>query len=168
MVGVVGLAGLFGWVAIARAFEFSGPNASLCALLACGVPMVLWSLLVDKVHRNPSTVIDWDAPPRPLSQSFDISLVKIAGLWTTWAAIGFLGTLPFFATSGSMTDMIRNTALLAIVSGMYYWRAKTEERHLSADSAYREYAEWMERNGPLSRLIRKLLTRPAPNAVPAE
>ena len=29
--------------------------------------------------------------------------------------------------------MIRNTVVLAMVSGVYYWRARTEERHLSAD-----------------------------------
>jgi protein-S-isoprenylcysteine O-methyltransferase Ste14 len=414
MVGVVGLAGLVAWVVVARAFQFSGPNASLCALLACGVPMLLWSLLVDKVHRNPSTGIDWDSPPRPLSESLDISLVKLAGLWTTWAAIGFLycalrwywegnylfsmkvlglaagpllllsvpyivwldrrmkdprdgawhfgqlvigraaladremlyehfrswgvkgfflafmlaivpgnweatigpsgqeitsnlfnltrwligamfmidvtfatvgyaltmkpldahirsanpyaagwmaalicyppfilmnsggpldyhpgtgewnywldgypvlmtlvaillvsltaiyawatmafgirfsnlthrgilthgpyawtkhpayvsknlfwwlATPPFLALSGNLTDMVRNTAILAIVSGVYYWRAKTEERHLSADPAYREYAEWMDRNAPLPRLIRKLRPRPASAAVAAE
>jgi protein-S-isoprenylcysteine O-methyltransferase Ste14 len=89
-VGVAGLAGLFAWVAIARTFGISGQTGSLLALLACGIPMVLWSLLVDKVHRRPSTGIDWAAPPRPLSRALDFSLVKIAGLWATWAAIGFL------------------------------------------------------------------------------
>jgi protein-S-isoprenylcysteine O-methyltransferase Ste14 len=414
MVGVVGLAGLFAWVLVARAFQFSGPNASICALLACGVPMVAWSLLVDKVHRRPSTGLDWDAPARPLAESLDVSLVKIAGLWATWAAIaglyclarwywegaylfsmrvlgmsavpllllsipyvlwidrrlkeprdgawhfgqlvigrgdlversmveehlrswavkGFflafmiaivpgnwfdtvtpggeqitadilsltrwlisamfmidvvfatvgyaltmkpldahirsanpyaagwtaalicyppfilmnaggpldyhpgtadwaywlqgspvlltitaallvlltaayawatvafgirfsnlthrgilthgpyaitkhpayvaknlfwwLATMPFLVTSGSAADMARNTAILALVTGVYYWRARTEERHLMADPAYREYAEWMERNGPLSRLIRKLGTRPDPTPLPAE
>jgi protein-S-isoprenylcysteine O-methyltransferase Ste14 len=412
MVGVAGLAGLLAWVIVARTFEYSGPNAALCAFLACGIPMLAWSLLVDKVHRSPTTGIDWDSPPRPLRGTLDTSIVKIAGLWSTWAAIAFLycvgrwywdgvylfsmkvlgwaavpllvasvpyvlwidlrlkeprdgawhfgqlvigrselvdreilhdylrcwavkafflafmiaivpgnwydtvtptgeditsniahlsrwliasmfmvdtvfatvgyaltmkpldahirsanpyaagwtaalmcyppfilmnpggpldyhpgtadwlywlegyplliafwafllvlltgiyawatvvfgirfsnlthrgilthgpyawtkhpayvsknlfwwlATLPFFATSGDLNDGIRNTVILAIVTGVYYWRARTEERHLSADPAYREYAEWMERNGPLPRLLRKL--RPAPAAVPAE
>jgi protein-S-isoprenylcysteine O-methyltransferase Ste14 len=68
----------------------------------------------------------------------------------------WLATLPFFAVTGDMNDALRNTAILAMVSGVYYWRARTEERHLMADPAYREYAEWMERNGPLPRLLRKL------------
>ncbi|MDP9415955.1 MAG: DUF1295 domain-containing protein, partial [Pseudomonadota bacterium] len=68
-----------------------------------------------------------------------------------WAA-----TLPFLATTGNPVDMIRNTALLAIISGVYYWRARTEERHLMADPAYRDYADWMERNAPLPRLMRRL------------
>ena len=38
-----------------------------------------------------------------------------------------------------------------------------------ADPAYREYAAWMERNGPLPRMIRKLSRRSeAPAALPAE
>ncbi|HEX6376390.1 MAG TPA: isoprenylcysteine carboxylmethyltransferase family protein [Allosphingosinicella sp.] len=416
-VGLAGLAGLLAWAMAARSFGLSGEGGALVALLACGVPMVLWSVLVDKVHRRPSTGIDWDGPPRPLAEALDFSLVKIAGLWATWAAIGFLycvarwywdgiylfsmkvlgvaaapllvlsipyviwldrrlvdprdgawhlgqlligksslvereavyehfrcwavkgffmafmiaivpgnwtgtvapagdeiaanlinltrwlitamfmidtvfatvgyaltmkpldahirsanpyvagwtaalicyppfvlmgpggpldyhpgtvgengwtywldgypllmtlvaflmvsltaiyawatvafgirfsnlthrgilthgpyawtkhpayvsknlfwwlATLPFFATSGNMTDMIRNTFVLGLVTGVYYWRARTEERHLSADPAYRDYAEWMERNAPLPRLVRLLSRRPAPAAVPAE
>src|SRR3712207_7356117 len=68
----------------------------------------------------------------------------------------WFATLPFLATSRNPVDMIRNTAILAAVSGIYYWRAKTEEKHLSADPAYREYAAWMERNGPIPRLIGRL------------
>jgi len=90
MTGLVGLAGLFAWTAVSRAWGMQGPLAALTALLACGVPMVLWSLLVDKVHRNPSTGIDWASPPRPLKDIADISLAKIAGLWGIWAIIGSL------------------------------------------------------------------------------
>ena len=90
MTGIAGLAGLFAWVAAARTWGMEGPLAALVALLACGVPMVLWSLLVDKVHRRPSTGIDWDMPPRPLRESADISLAKIVGLWGIWAVIGAL------------------------------------------------------------------------------
>jgi protein-S-isoprenylcysteine O-methyltransferase Ste14 len=87
MVGVVGLLGLFAWVVVARMFEYSGPNATLGALVACGAPMLLWSILIDKVHRSPSSGIDWDNPPRPLKDTIDISIAKIAGLWATWAGI---------------------------------------------------------------------------------
>jgi protein-S-isoprenylcysteine O-methyltransferase Ste14 len=68
----------------------------------------------------------------------------------------WLATLPFLATTGNPVDMVRNTVVLALVTGVYYWRARTEETHLGADPAYRDYAEWMERNGPISRLIGKL------------
>ena len=89
-VGLAGLAGLFVWVLFARRIDASGPNAALCAVLACGMPMVLWSLVVDKVHRNPTTGIDWDRPARPLKETLDISLVKLAGLWATWGAIAIV------------------------------------------------------------------------------
>ena len=89
-VGLAGMAGLIAWTCVSRAYGFSGPNAALCSVLACGVPMILWSLLVDKVHRSPTTGIDWDSPPRSLRESLDVSIVKLAGLWATWAAIGFL------------------------------------------------------------------------------
>ncbi|MGE3690724.1 MAG: isoprenylcysteine carboxylmethyltransferase family protein, partial [Novosphingobium sp.] len=57
-------------------------------------------------------------------------------------------TMPWWATSHSLTDMVRNTTLLALVSAVYYWRARTEEQHLCAEDAkYREYSEWMQRNG---------------------
>lgn len=414
MVGLAGLAGLAAWVAVARMFEFSGPNAALCAFVACAAPMIAWSLLVDKVHLRPSTGIDWNRPPRPIAETIDISFAKIAGLWTTWAGIAFLycvgrwywdgaylfsmkvlgaaalpllllsvpyilwidrrlreprdaawhfgqlvvgraaaadreavfdhlrawavkgfflafmiaivpgnwydtvtpaaaditsnianltrwliaamfmvdtvfatvgyvltmkpldahirsanpyaagwtaalicyppfvlmnsggpldyhngsadwlywldgqpllitlwafalvlltgiyswstvvfglrfsnlthrgilthgpyawtrhpayltknmfwwlGTLPFFAASGNMNDAIRNTVILAMVSGVYYWRARTEERHLMADPDYRAYSAWIAEHGPLSRLLRRLPGRSAPAAVPAE
>jgi protein-S-isoprenylcysteine O-methyltransferase Ste14 len=93
-VGLAGLVGLVSWLLIARHYQFSGPNAAIVAVLSCGIPMVLWSLLIDKVHHNPSTGIDWAMPPRPLAESFDISLVKLAGLWATWAGLAifyFLG-----------------------------------------------------------------------------
>ena len=86
-VGLAGLVGLGLWTLVARHYGMNGPNAGLAAVVACGIPMVLWSLLVDKVHRNPSTGIDWNAPARSVRSMLDISLVKIAGLWATWLAI---------------------------------------------------------------------------------
>ena len=86
-VGLVGLLGLGLWTVVARHYGMNGPYAGFAAVVACGLPMVFWSLLVDKVHRNASTGIDWRWPARPLREVFDISLVKIAGLWATWLAI---------------------------------------------------------------------------------
>ena len=61
--GVAGLAGLLAWIAYARLHDpvLDGPylgDGRTCSRAA--MPMVLWSLIVDKVHRNPSTGIDWD------------------------------------------------------------------------------------------------------------
>jgi protein-S-isoprenylcysteine O-methyltransferase Ste14 len=409
------MAGLIAWVLVARYYHMDGPYAAMIAVAACGVPMVLWSVLADRVHRNPTTGLDWSRPPRPWRETIDISLAKLAGLWATWGAIavfycvgrwywsgqyllamevlaasvplllaasvpyvlwidrrlaeprdgafafgqmligqsgvdrealhehvrswavkGFftafmisimpgnwadmiswrteailsdpvatarfliaamflidvafatvgylltmkpldahirsanphaagwtaalicyppfvlmgnggpldyhpgteewswwlaghplllalmgavlvvltaiyawatvafglrfsnlthrgilthgpyrwskhpaylsknifwwLSTTPFLVSNGSFTDMVRNTMILAAVSGVYYWRARTEERHLGADPAYRDYAAWMERNAPIPRAIRWLkgAPKPAPEAMPAE
>jgi protein-S-isoprenylcysteine O-methyltransferase Ste14 len=88
-VGLAGLAGLVAWVAVAVHFRMDGSYAALVNLAACGVPMVLWSLLVDKVHRRASTGIDW-AQPRPWRETLDVSLTKLAGLWATWGAIALI------------------------------------------------------------------------------
>jgi len=91
--GVAGLVGLFAWVAVARYFNMSGPYAALAALAACGVPMVLWSLLVDRVHRNPTTGVDWDGAPKPWGETLDVSLVKLGGLFATWGIIAIFYSL---------------------------------------------------------------------------
>jgi protein-S-isoprenylcysteine O-methyltransferase Ste14 len=99
-VGFVGLAGLLIWTAVAWVYGMQGPLAALVALLACAIPMLAWSLIVDKVHRNPTTGIDWNRPPRSLAETLDISLAKIAGLWGIWAAIGALYCLGRWYWSG--------------------------------------------------------------------
>ena len=85
-VGVAGLIGLAAWILIARQYGMDGPYSALAACLACAVPMVIWSLLMDKVHLRPSTGMDWQNP-KPFKQTFDISLVKLASLWATWGII---------------------------------------------------------------------------------
>src|SRR3546814_16095195 len=65
----------------------------------------------------------------------------------------WLSTLPFLVSNGSFTDMVRNSAIMATVSGVYYLRARPEERHLMTDPVYREYPAWMDRNGPLPRRL---------------
>ena len=86
-VGVAGLVGLAAWMIVARAYAMDGPAAALTSVAACGLPMVLWSLIVDRVHRHPSTGLDWSRPPPPWRDTIDLSLVKLTGLWATWAAI---------------------------------------------------------------------------------
>ena len=41
----------------------------------------------------------------------------------------------------------RTPEVLAAISGVYYWRAKTEEWHLGQDPVYRAYSDWMLRQG---------------------
>jgi len=103
MVGLIGLLGLTCWVLICRNWPaiadmlglpgprmvLSGPNASLVALVFSAVPMAIWSLVVNKVHRNPSTGIEW-ALNRPIADIIQISITKLVGLWVTWGLIGFV------------------------------------------------------------------------------
>ena len=71
-------------------------------------------------------------------------------------AFWWLSFMPFLVTSGSVADAVRNTVMIALVSGIYYWRARTEEKHLMADPAYAEYAAWMQRNAMVSRFFAAL------------
>ena len=88
-VGLCGIAGLAVWIAVARWFGMDGPYAALVNIAACALPMIAWSLIVDKVHRNPSTGIDWPNV-RPWRATVDLSLTKLAGLWTTWGGIALI------------------------------------------------------------------------------
>src|SRR3546814_19115248 len=79
-VGMTGLVGLGLWTLVARHYGMNGPNSGFAAVAACGLPMVLWSLLVAKVHRRASTGIDWNAPARPWRAVLDVSTGQTAGL----------------------------------------------------------------------------------------
>jgi hypothetical protein len=77
-VGLVGLAALLGWIAVCRSWpelaealdlpgpraRLSGPHSALVAMILTGLAMALWSVLVEKVHRNPSAGIDWSRKRR--------------------------------------------------------------------------------------------------------
>ncbi len=88
-VGIAGLVGLGAWLVIAKQFGMDGPYAALVALIWTAVPMVVWSLAVDKVHRRASTGIDWAARQGGRATT-DVSLTKIAGLFATWGLIGIV------------------------------------------------------------------------------
>lgn len=58
----------------------------------------------------------------------------------------WLISIPFIASQGGL-DAFRNCLILLALNLLYYLRARTEERHLSADPAYVAYALWMEEHG---------------------
>lgn len=113
-VGVAGLAGLVIWTAVAIAFGLDGPRYALANIAFCGIPMVLWSLIVDKVHRNPSTGIDWAAARRPGLDLSDVSSTKLVGLWSTWVIIGAIYCLVRFYWSGNYEFAMRLFAAGAV------------------------------------------------------
>lgn len=116
--GAIGTAlGFPGWPAVA-----DGPYSALLALLFCGLPMLLWSVCVDKVHRRPSTGIDWNLK-RPVADVLDISIIKIAGLWSTWAIIAAIYILCRFYWDGNflfaMEMLQASAAPLILISAPY-------------------------------------------------
>lgn len=65
----------------------------------------------------------------------------------------WLHTVPFVAAEG--IGVLQNVLGLAFVSGIYYLRAKTEERHLMRFPEYVAYAERLSRTGLFSCLRRR-------------
>lgn len=63
---------------------------SVLAMLAAMLPMIAIDLAIHKVHRNPSTGLDWDAP-RPID--WERTCIKFIGLMATLASLGGVYTL---------------------------------------------------------------------------
>lgn len=101
-VGIAGLAGLFAWLVLAKSVGMDGPYAALVSLVACALPMIGWSLLVEKVHCRPSTGIDWRTI-RPSAETRETSLTKLAGLFTTWGGIAIIYGVGRFYWQGNFT-----------------------------------------------------------------
>lgn len=139
-VGLVGLAGLIGWVLFCRSYPaiaealgldgplapergvLSGPLAALAGLLFTAAPMAAWSVLVDKVHRRPSTGIDWQRA-RSLAETLPFSVVKIGGLWATWLLLALFYALARWYWDGgylfAMQVLAVAAAPLAVLSIPY-------------------------------------------------
>lgn len=64
----------------------------------------------------------------------------------------WLISVPFLVHGGDVLETVRLCALLGMVNLIYYWRAKTEERHLMWDPVYRRYAAWVDGNGIFARI----------------
>ncbi|AOL24052.1 Isoprenylcysteine carboxyl methyltransferase (ICMT) family protein [Erythrobacter litoralis] len=117
-VGLAGLLGLLVWILVCRTYPLiadtlglsgalsgargvlSGPYAALAAMVFTAGPMVAWSVLVDRVHLRPSTGIDWTLR-RPFAETWPISLVKLVGLWATFAGLAALYGLGRWYWDGS-------------------------------------------------------------------
>ncbi|QZD87837.1 methyltransferase family protein [Qipengyuania psychrotolerans] len=126
-VGLVGLAALIAWVWIARDWAgiadfwglpgprepLVGPNAAIAGLAFITVPMVLWSIFVDKVHLRQSTGIDWSLA-RSRKPDLEASLTKIAGLWATWAILVALYCLCRWYWSGNYLYALKVLGVMGI------------------------------------------------------
>ncbi len=160
--------------------------AGWVAALICYPPFILMDVGGPLYYyQNDHAWMDWFGGNMPLLALWGVVLVALTGIYA-WATVAFglrfsnlthrgiithgpyiftkhpayvsknafwwLATLPFL-TNGSVVDMIRNTAVLAAISGVYYWRARTEEKHLMADPAYRAYAAWANTHAPVPRFV---------------
>ena len=126
-VGIAGLLGLFAWLFVCRNWpaispalglgegpgRLNGPDAALFSVFVCAVPMVAWSLLVDKVHRRSSTGIDWTLN-RPWRDMIDVSITKLAGLWATWALIALVYCVERFYWRGTWLFAMETISAAAI------------------------------------------------------
>ncbi len=66
----------------------------------------------------------------------------------------WLISMPFMINT-TFAEALRHSALLLLLNGIYYLRAKTEERHLALDPVYRQYARWIDAHGAL-RFVNRL------------
>jgi protein-S-isoprenylcysteine O-methyltransferase Ste14 len=68
----------------------------------------------------------------------------------------WLTAVPFVPANG-IGEAARLCLLLLLVNGIYYLRAKTEERHLRSDPTYVAYESWIAQSGLWARIKRPLL-----------
>ncbi|HVK50483.1 MAG TPA: DUF1295 domain-containing protein [Pseudoxanthomonas sp.] len=68
----------------------------------------------------------------------------------------WLISIPFVSNTGVATALM-HCGILLCINGIYWMRAKTEERHLMADPKYRDYATWIAEHGAWAQLTRKLV-----------
>jgi protein-S-isoprenylcysteine O-methyltransferase Ste14 len=84
------------------------------------------------------------------------------------ANVGFLAlTATPFLHEGSTIDVFRRMCMFSLFAGLYWVRGRMEERHLSADPAYVQYALYMNRRSlfaPLGALFPFLRYAPPPQA----
>jgi protein-S-isoprenylcysteine O-methyltransferase Ste14 len=66
--------------------------------------------------------------------------------------------MPFLSMAG-WDEAARNSIMLALVNLIYYWRAKTEEKHLLADPVYQKYSQWIAEHGVLAKVRSALVYR---------
>jgi protein-S-isoprenylcysteine O-methyltransferase Ste14 len=144
-VGFVGLAGLGLFYIAVRLWHFDAPWVPVAGLAACAAPMVLWSLLVDRVHRNPSTGIDWDGAPRSWRDAFDTGLVKLAGLWATWGLIAcFYALGRWYWDGGYLYAMqLLSTALVPLVALSIPYVVWLDRRMIDRQDGAWAFGHWL-------------------------
>jgi len=70
-----------------RTTELSLITQVLTCLAATALPMIIWTLLVERVHRTSQTGLNFSRPLRPLEDCLDTTRTKLIGLLGTWLCI---------------------------------------------------------------------------------
>src|SRR5262249_51215420 len=84
---LVGLIGFLGCLAWFPSSGLSNVNRAVVAILATTIPMVLYEVLVGKVHRRPSTGLDWSEQPSRGEAEPLRCVIKLLGFAATLAVI---------------------------------------------------------------------------------
>lgn len=86
--GLVGFVGMvLGAVLLAQGTSLSLLEKCLAMIASAVLPMVVYSLVVDRVHRNASTGLDW-ASPRPWAAVWQTTRIKWLGLVAVVVCLG--------------------------------------------------------------------------------
>lgn len=96
MTGLAGLLALaFGlWVSLGWGLSVQ-ESVPLCLVLPVA-SMLIWEVVVEKVHRKPESGLDF-SNPWPLKLTLGRSLTKLFGIWTTWSGIAAVyAFLPYY------------------------------------------------------------------------
>lgn len=119
-----GLLALLAAVLVIRSTEIAAPYALLLGLLAAALPVAVLDVLCLKVHRRPSTGLDFSvaAEVRPDHRRV---WTKLLGLYATWAAIGFVyWLLPYYrqpAFAVYFTLLTMSLPLIALAAIPYFY-----------------------------------------------
>ena len=126
---ILGLMGIYTWASVSFGLRFS--NLTHRGIITNGP--YRWSKHPAYLSKN----LSWWFEALPFLAPF---------------VLGFRG----HGWGGHWNDAMLRTLRLVGVNLIYYFRARTEERHLSRDPVYVRYAIWMERNGLMAWVPRFL------------
>jgi protein-S-isoprenylcysteine O-methyltransferase Ste14 len=86
---LIGLAGFIGCMAYFPSSGLSNVHRAIIAIAATALPMLIYDVLVTKVHRRPSTGLDWSGKAQPSAPDPLRCTIKLLGFAATLALIGF-------------------------------------------------------------------------------
>ena len=85
--GLVGVVSLLVLTVVGIALKPPIPLAIPLFLVGTALPMIIWGLLVEKVHRRETTGLDFSLR-HPRNEVLAISVTKLIGLFATFGAVG--------------------------------------------------------------------------------